>query len=90
MTESNFTNTRNIAAPEWLRSLHFIGIGGAGMSGIALVLRKRGYDVTGSDLKSSRYVTLLEKAGVSGEDRSQRPQSGPSGRGGHLVGHPVA
>jgi UDP-N-acetylmuramate--alanine ligase len=65
MTESTLTNTRNIPAPEWLRSLHFIGIGGAGMSGIALVLRKRGYDVTGSDLKSSRYVTLLEKAGVS-------------------------
>ena len=34
------------------------------MSGIALVLHKRGYQVTGSDLKPSRYVTLLEKAGV--------------------------
>lgn len=34
------------------------------MSGIGLVLRKRGYEVTGSDLKSSRYVTLLEDAGV--------------------------
>ena len=34
------------------------------MSGIALVLRKRGYEVTGSDLKSSRYVTLLENEGV--------------------------
>jgi UDP-N-acetylmuramate--alanine ligase len=34
------------------------------MSGIALVLRNRGYQVTGSDLKPSRYVTLLEKAGV--------------------------
>jgi UDP-N-acetylmuramate--alanine ligase len=53
-----------MAAPEWLRSLHFIGIGGAGMSGIALVLHKRGYRVTGSDLKPSRYVTLLENAGV--------------------------
>ena len=29
---------------------HFIGIGGAGMSGIALVLHERGYVVTGSDL----------------------------------------
>jgi len=53
-----------IAAPEWLRSLHFIGIGGAGMSGIALVLHKRGYEVTGSDLKPSRYTALLEDAGV--------------------------
>ncbi len=64
MTESTSTKTNNVTAPKWLRSLHFIGIGGAGMSGIALVLRKRGYDVSGSDLKSSRYVTLLEKAGV--------------------------
>jgi UDP-N-acetylmuramate--alanine ligase len=56
--------TTGIPAPKSLRSLHFIGIGGAGMSGIGLVLRKRGYEVTGSDLKSSRYVTLLEDAGV--------------------------
>ncbi len=34
------------------------------MSGIALVLRSRGYQVTGSDLKPSRYVTLLEDAGI--------------------------
>jgi UDP-N-acetylmuramate--alanine ligase len=57
-------DTTSIAAPEWLRSLHFIGIGGAGMSGIALVLHSRGYDVTGSDLKPSRYTALLEKGGV--------------------------
>jgi len=53
-----------ILEPERLRSLHFIGIGGAGMSGIALVLHKRGYRVTGSDLKPSRYVSLLEEAGI--------------------------
>lgn len=57
-------DTTGIPAPENLRRLHFIGIGGAGMSGIALVLRKRGYDVTGSDLKPSRYVKLLEEGGV--------------------------
>jgi UDP-N-acetylmuramate--alanine ligase len=57
-------DTTGISAPESLHSLHFIGIGGAGMSGIALVLRKRGHHVTGSDLKPSRYVTLLEDAGV--------------------------
>ena len=34
------------------------------MSGIALVLHRRGYDVTGSDLKPSRYVSLLEKDGI--------------------------
>lgn len=47
-----------------LDRLHFIGIGGAGMSGIALVLHRRGFQVTGSDLKPSRYVNLLEEAGV--------------------------
>ena len=43
---------------------HFIGIGGAGMSGIALVLHQRGCHVTGSDLKASRYVRELEEAGI--------------------------
>ena len=43
---------------------HFIGIGGAGMSGIALVLHERGCTVTGSDLKSSHYVRELEDAGI--------------------------
>jgi UDP-N-acetylmuramate--alanine ligase len=44
------------------RRLHFIGIGGSGMSGIAEVLLNMGYQVSGSDLKSSdvtdRLVTL--------------------------------
>ena len=45
-------------------SAHFIGIGGAGMSGIALVLHERGCKVTGSDLKSSHYVRELVAAGI--------------------------
>lgn len=45
-------------------SAHFIGIGGAGMSGIALVLHERGCRVTGSDLKSSHYVRDLTAAGI--------------------------
>jgi UDP-N-acetylmuramate--alanine ligase len=43
---------------------HFIGAGGAGMSGIVLVLAARGVRVTGSDLKESRYSHALEAAGV--------------------------
>jgi UDP-N-acetylmuramate--alanine ligase len=43
---------------------HFIGIGGAGMSGIAKVLHDRGVQVTGSDLKDSRYSRALREAGV--------------------------
>ena len=51
------------SAPDF-KSAHFIGIGGAGMSGIALVLHERGYVVTGSDLKTSRYIRQLTRAGV--------------------------
>lgn len=54
----------SITTSQDFKSAHFIGIGGAGMSGIALVLHERGYAVTGSDLKSSRYVRDLEEAGV--------------------------
>lgn len=46
------------------KRVHFIGIGGAGMSGIALVLHERGYEVSGSDLKSSRYTRPLVRAGI--------------------------
>ena len=51
------------ATPAFKRA-HFIGIGGAGMSGIALVLHERGYAVSGSDLKTSRYIRQLTRAGV--------------------------
>lgn len=45
--------------------VHFIGIGGAGMSGIAMVLAKLGIEVRGSDLKASRYTRHLEEAGIA-------------------------
>lgn len=59
-----------IAVPEattapMFKSAHFIGVGGAGMSGIALVLHERGFTVTGSDLKTSRYVRQLTRSGVN-------------------------
>lgn len=44
--------------------VHFIGIGGAGMSGIAMVLAELGVKVTGSDLKASRYTRHLVEAGI--------------------------
>ena len=53
-----------MAETENVTSAHFIGIGGAGMSGIALVLHERGCRVTGSDLKSSHYVRDLAAAGI--------------------------
>lgn len=53
----------NTEAPSF-KSAHFIGVGGAGMSGIALVLHERGFAVSGSDLKTSRYIRQLSRAGV--------------------------
>lgn len=44
--------------------IHFIGIGGVGMSGIAKVAKDQGYEVSGSDLKASRYTKQLEDLGV--------------------------
>jgi UDP-N-acetylmuramate--alanine ligase len=64
-------------AKRWAgRRLHFVGIGGAGMSGIALVAAALGADVTGSDRAESTYVARLREAGVEpaiGHDPSNLP-----------------
>ncbi len=44
--------------------LHFIGVGGVGMSGIARVAADQGHVVTGSDIKESRYTKQLKEAGI--------------------------
>ncbi|MCL6471641.1 MAG: UDP-N-acetylmuramate--L-alanine ligase [Firmicutes bacterium] len=49
---------------ENLMHIHFVGIGGAGMSGIAKVLLEMGYKVSGSDLKDSRYTRALRAMGA--------------------------
>jgi UDP-N-acetylmuramate--alanine ligase len=46
------------------RRLHFIGIGGAGMSGLALVCAELGASVTGSDRSGSSYMERLRMAGL--------------------------
>jgi len=47
-----------------MRHVHFIAIGGQGMSGIASVLLKRGYKVSGSDLVESDLVRHLREQGA--------------------------
>ena len=49
---------------ERYRVIHFVGIGGIGMSGIAEVLHNLGYEVTGSDLKDSETMTRLKELGI--------------------------
>jgi UDP-N-acetylmuramate--alanine ligase len=46
------------------RSLHFIGIGGAGMSGLALVAHELGANVSGSDRADSPFCARLRAAGI--------------------------
>ncbi len=47
-----------------IKAVHFIGIGGVGMSGIARVAHDQGLLVTGSDLKESRYTKQLQQIGI--------------------------
>ncbi len=58
MTEST------AALPERLQRVHMVGIGGAGMSGIARILLARGGQVSGSDAKESRGVIALRTRGA--------------------------
>lgn len=46
------------------RHIHFIGIGGAGMSALAYVLVKRGFEITGSDLQVGHMAYELAEAGA--------------------------
>jgi UDP-N-acetylmuramate--alanine ligase len=51
--------------PDWSgRRLHLVGIGGAGMSGLALVAQALGASVTGSDRAESTYTARLREHGI--------------------------
>ena len=47
-----------------VKNIHFIGIGGSGMSGIASILSDLGYKVSGSDINSSKNTDLLKKKNI--------------------------
>lgn len=70
MTHSVTKAASSSAAPSGpgmrrIRRIHFVGIGGAGMCGIAEVLANQGYAVSGSDLKPSPVTERLSQCGVS-------------------------
>lgn len=46
------------------KSYHFIAIGGVGQSALAKILKIKGYEVSGSDIKESKYTKELENLGV--------------------------
>ena len=69
MIKPDFTQ----AVPDELGAVHFIGIGGSGMSGIARILIGMGHAVTGSDLRDSSSVAALRELGAKiyiGHDES--------------------
>lgn len=62
-------------------TIHFIGIGGVGMSGIARVAHDQDLRVSGSDMRASRYTKQLEDAGVKvfiGHDAANIPEGTPT------------
>jgi UDP-N-acetylmuramate--alanine ligase len=47
-----------------LKKVHFIGIGGIGISALARFLKQQGYEISGSDIKASKITKELEEEGV--------------------------
>lgn len=47
-----------------VKQIHFVGIGGAGMNGIAEVLRNEGYEISGSDIAESAVTAHLRSRGI--------------------------
>lgn len=47
-----------------ISAVHFVGVGGVGMSGIASVAKQQGMEVSGSDLKESKYSKALKSQGI--------------------------
>ena len=60
------------------RRIHIVGIGGAGMSAIALVLRDMGHDVSGSDLKDSPVAERLRSHGITRGRGARSPRTWPT------------
>jgi len=54
----------NVPEMRRIKRIHFVGIGGAGMCGIAEVLLNQGYEISGSDVKDSATVARLRELGA--------------------------
>lgn len=52
---------------EGVKTIHFTGIGGIGMSALAEILNRRGYKISGSDLNTSSITERLEALGITVE-----------------------
>ncbi|WP_060826532.1 UDP-N-acetylmuramate--L-alanine ligase [Sulfurospirillum cavolei] len=48
-----------------MKKVHFVGIGGIGLSALARYLKQEGYEITGSDIKATKITARLEEEGIS-------------------------
>ncbi|MBT5204653.1 MAG: UDP-N-acetylmuramate--L-alanine ligase [Gammaproteobacteria bacterium] len=64
MPVTRLADQREVPEMRRIRRIHFVGIGGSGMCGIAEVLSNQGYKITGSDLKSSEITERLVDLGI--------------------------
>lgn len=63
---------------ENVKKIHFIGIGGIGMSGLARIMKRNGFEISGSDLKESSVTDTLKKEGIK-VFLGHRPDNIPAG-----------
>jgi len=67
MTNCDLKNKESFPIPEMrrIKRIHFVGIGGVGMCGIAEVLCNQGYQISGSDLRATATTQRLQSIGIS-------------------------
>ncbi|MEP6649719.1 MAG: Mur ligase domain-containing protein, partial [Lapillicoccus sp.] len=65
LPETRFDFLADVPAAEDLGRVHFIAIGGAGMSGVARIMLAKGVPVSGSDARESTLLQALAAEGAS-------------------------
>ncbi|MBT6057634.1 MAG: UDP-N-acetylmuramate--L-alanine ligase, partial [Gammaproteobacteria bacterium] len=61
---ADYNNVHIVPEMRRIKTIHFVGVGGAGMCGIAEVLLNQGYSITGSDIKESANTERLASMGA--------------------------
>ena len=64
MADSMNAHSGHLQPMRRIKRVHFVGVGGAGMNGIAEVLANQGFEVSGSDLQESTATARLRQVGV--------------------------
>ena len=67
--------------------IHFVGIGGIGMSGLALIMNGLGYKVQGSDIAHNRNIERLNEKKNKGFFKSQKREYKKNDCSGSFISH---